>query len=289
MRTIVQLIRKPLGGARAILLAATAALSVSGCQSPDGSGPSNSPVPRLSGDIRLDVRTSKVKYVVGDLFTFSVTPSMDCYLKVSSVDSTGYVSNIYPNAHAANRRFRGGEAASFPGTLGSFQLRVKPPLGKETLVIDATAANVETNRGLPGERGLEVEPAGSSGQKGRAEIDYWIVDKVAPTSLNGSGDLAFPINLTPEQADQIIDRILEGWEIETYPGRHWSANKWVDFVVLPTRGKAEANLVLKRTKALLASGRYSRYGETAACEAFGDALAEVYEGDLWDDAEWDWF
>lgn len=123
-----------------------------------------------SGHITLDVATSKTSYRAGEAFSFSVRPSADCYLTAWIVGADKKVTTLYPNPFEPGRLYKKNVRVTLPDS-GSVAFRVKPPAGRETLVVTATS---KPWTGAPPQdsawlKGMDVS-AGSTG--GEARVVY---------------------------------------------------------------------------------------------------------------------
>lgn len=123
-----------------------------------------------SGDIVLDVSCSKSVYRAGDVFSFTLRPSEDCYIAAWVVGADGVTTPLYPNALDSGRVFRKGVRATLPGA-GDFQFRVTPPAGREQLVVVASTEPIDALASPPSPgtwmKGIVVE-----GRRGEARIVY---------------------------------------------------------------------------------------------------------------------
>ena len=128
-----------------------------------------------NGAIRLEVATSRTTHRVGDLFEFTAVPSADFPLTVLVRGANGAMRPIFPNPHAGDRLFRGGQVARFPGS-GDFQLRISPPTGRETLIVHASAPPSDYTGEIPAEstwlKDAAPGHAKTSERRGEARVVY---------------------------------------------------------------------------------------------------------------------
>jgi hypothetical protein len=134
-----------------------------------------------SGQIGLDVTTSKTAYRIGETLQFTVRPSEDCYLAAWIIGADGVTTQIFPNAHERGRVFRKGISARLPGP-SPYALRVAPPAGREQLVVVASSTPIPNTQPPPPGiwlKGISVEapPAPSSPRsalerRGEARVVY---------------------------------------------------------------------------------------------------------------------
>lgn len=126
-----------------------------------------------SGEIRVALSTSKPAYHIGETLSFTVTPSEDAYLAVWVRGASGRTHRIYPNVYDSGRVFRGGVAASFPGS-GDFQFRVTGPTGNDALIVIASTQPFTCASPPPRGawlKGISVDPRNPE-KRGEARIVY---------------------------------------------------------------------------------------------------------------------
>lgn len=135
------------------ILAVAATFTLGACtstQHPQGAGTAQ---PVASGatpaeTIGIELATSKTEYRIGEPMEFTVKPTTDCYLGVWIKGSWGAYRQIYPNAHAAPRVFRGGVRESLPGSEG-FQFTVDGPAGNNQLIVFASTEPIAASSRPP--------------------------------------------------------------------------------------------------------------------------------------------
>lgn len=156
-----------------ILPALTIVLLFPSCRT---TGLAHTPAPgtfQRSGEIQLNLTTSKSTYRLGEKLSFSVRPSEDAYIAAWVRGSNGKVHRIYPNDHDPGRVFRGGATTRFPGS-GDFQFRIVPPVGRDTLIVIASSEPIGESTPPPRGRwmkGIDVEHIHSE-RRGEARIVY---------------------------------------------------------------------------------------------------------------------
>ena len=92
-----------------------------------------------SGDIALTLATDKTIYKEGELMTVTITPDLDCYLRLYYLSADHAVHQIFPNKYLADTAVKKGQTVTLPGAGASFEFRMGAPFGNETLLAVASS------------------------------------------------------------------------------------------------------------------------------------------------------
>lgn len=87
----------------------------------------------LADRLEIALAADKAAYKTGDVATFTVAVSRDCYLTLVGVDKGGRATVLFPNELAADNRVQGGTALHVPGDKAAYRFRFKDK-GRETIV-----------------------------------------------------------------------------------------------------------------------------------------------------------
>ena len=100
--------------------------------------------------VRADVDHPDRIYQQGDLMVVSVISEKEGYLYLLYWSADGRVSCLFPNLYQQDNRIPAGKLVTVPAPAAAFQLRVAPPLGKETLKAVVTLQPVPVDKfGVP--------------------------------------------------------------------------------------------------------------------------------------------
>ena len=91
-----------------------------------------------SGDIALHLTTDKTIYTEGDLMQVTVTPDLDCHLRLYYLSADHKVHQIFPNQFQTESLVKKGQAVTLPGAAGTFEFRMSAPFGNEILMAVAS-------------------------------------------------------------------------------------------------------------------------------------------------------
>ena len=95
---------------------------------------------------RLEIRTNKKEYKLGELLTIACRVNMDGYINVLNVDHRDAQKAIvlYPNKYHQNNRVRAGTTIRIPSQSDKFDLKTQPPLGENLIVIFVSSDSLST-------------------------------------------------------------------------------------------------------------------------------------------------
>lgn len=91
-----------------------------------------------SGDIALHLTTDKTIYTEGDLMQVTVTPDLDCHLRLYYLSADHKVHQIFPNQFQTESLVKKGQPITLPGAAGTFEFRMSAPYGNEILLAVAS-------------------------------------------------------------------------------------------------------------------------------------------------------
>ena len=128
---------------------------------------------RQSGEISLNLTTDKSTYQAGDLMQITLTPDLDCHLRLYYLSADHKVLQIFPNQYQSDGLVKKGQPVTLPGAGGKFDFKMGAPFGNEILMAvasslpftDQNATDVQnqlfqefkdTNLEQLGTRGIEV-------------------------------------------------------------------------------------------------------------------------------------
>jgi hypothetical protein len=94
--------------------------------------------------VDLSLISDKDVYQTGDRPVFTVVASRDCHLTLTSVDSKGVASVLFPNKFQQDNRIRAKVELNFPAGNAPFQFRLKDP-GHENVTAVCTDAKQEVD------------------------------------------------------------------------------------------------------------------------------------------------
>lgn len=140
--------------------------------------------------IHVDLTTltgKQPQFRQGDLITVYISLDQPAYLLVLYRDVAGHLLQVLPNRLQSSSRFPADDFIAFPGSHSDFQLRVRPPFGRERLWVLATEKPMPD---LPGEW-LEA------GVKQIPRSLEWVVKTVANNSGGGFGQAELGIVTRP--------------------------------------------------------------------------------------------
>lgn len=150
--------------------------------------------------VLVDLDRSDRNYKEGDLLTAHVKSSRDGYLYLVHISSTGKETLLVPNEFQKDNEIKANKAVSYPSPEMSFQFRVTPPFGRETIkafVTDrklksvdmakftkaaATALSDSDSKSLADELGskdilTEAKPSGGHPEFATHEVSYTTYSK----------------------------------------------------------------------------------------------------------------
>ena len=94
---------------------------------------------KQSGDIALNLTTDKTIYTEGDLMQVTVTPDLDCHLRLYYLSADHAVNQIFPNKFQPDGFVKRGQPVTLPGAAGTFEFRMSAPFGNEILMAVASS------------------------------------------------------------------------------------------------------------------------------------------------------
>lgn len=118
--------------------------------------------------VQLDIRISQHTVAIGDEVRFDFVSSVDGYVTLWDVGTSGKVSRIYPNVHGGDARVRAGIGYGAGGPNDAFAFRVDGPPGMEDVYLVWT-------------RTAEAQPKPFTyGDAGALSKDLAVVERLAP-------------------------------------------------------------------------------------------------------------
>lgn len=98
-------------------------------------------------------------YEEDEALTIRVSSEIDCYIRVTNVDSTGQVHQLFPNAYESDNFVRAGQGRQIPtpGTQ-NYDLAIGAPFGLETIKVVASHTPFPADTALQGNKGIQAVP-----------------------------------------------------------------------------------------------------------------------------------
>jgi hypothetical protein len=86
-----------------------------------------------SEPLKVELKTDKATYAVGDKMTVTVKVNQDCYLTVIDVGAGNKAVVLFPNMYAPNNAVKAGAAFTIPDPSAGFEFEVTAPAGLELI------------------------------------------------------------------------------------------------------------------------------------------------------------
>lgn len=133
-------------------------------------------------------------YREGENLVLYFLSNQDCFVKLFYFDATGDIIQIFPNRYYPSGRVQAGAVHRIPAVDDSFQLRIQPPFGVETVKAFASTASLDRisvsffedaapGTALENIRGIGIAPAGGYAE---ASVIITTVDSEQPTASRTS-------------------------------------------------------------------------------------------------------
>ena len=94
---------------------------------------------KQSGDIALNLATDKTIYSEGDLMKVTVTPDLDCHLRLYYLSADHQTHQIFPNKFQQDGFVKKGQTVTLPAQGAAFEFKMGAPFGNEILMAVASS------------------------------------------------------------------------------------------------------------------------------------------------------